>query len=90
MALLLTFLCDRQRIPAGSDILLDMDSVLCDPEVFDEPYKFKPERFLTGDVEMQKQHALYFGIGERYDTNNLMGIPSHHTLRPQPRIQNQI
>lgn len=53
-----------QLIPVGSDILLNMDSVLCDPDVFDEPYTFKPERFLTGDIEQKKQRAMYFGIGK--------------------------
>lgn len=53
-----------QLIPVGADILLNMVSVLCNPEVFEEPYSFKPERFLTGDIELKKRHAVYFGLGK--------------------------
>ena len=51
-------------IPAGSTILLNMTSVLYNEKVFIEPEKFKPQRYLEGDVQKVKQHTIPFGIGE--------------------------
>ena len=53
-----------QMIPAGSTILLNMTSVLYNEKVFIEPEKFKPQRYLEGDVQKVKQHTIPFGIGE--------------------------
>jgi len=41
-----------------------MASVLYDPEVFEEPEKFKPERYLTGDITLKKKKTIPFGIGK--------------------------
>ena len=51
-------------IPAGADLLLNMSSVLHDETVFNEPDKFKPERYLTGDIALKKQRTIPFGIGK--------------------------
>ena len=53
-----------QLIPAGSTILLNMTSVLYNEEVFIEPEKFKPQRYLEGNAQKVKQHTIPFGIGE--------------------------
>ena len=53
-----------QIIPAGADILLNMASVLHDETVFEEPNKFKPERYLTGDIALKKQRTIPFSIGK--------------------------
>ena len=53
-----------QLIPAGSELMLNMSSVLHDEKVFEEPEKFKPERYLEGDVTLKKQRTIPFGIGE--------------------------
>ena len=53
-----------QMIPADSTILLNMTSVLYNEKVFIEPEKFKPQRYLEGDVQKVKQHTIPFGIGE--------------------------
>ena len=51
-------------IPAGTDVLLNMASVLHDETVFEEPDKFKPERYLTGDITLKKKRTIPFGIGK--------------------------
>lgn len=53
-----------QFIPGGSQLLLNMTSLLYDETVFEEPDKFKPERYLTGDVALRKQRTVPFGIGK--------------------------
>lgn len=53
-----------QLIPGGADLLLNMTSVLHDESVFEEPDKFKPERYLTGDIALKKKRTIPFGIGE--------------------------
>jgi cytochrome P450 len=36
-----------------------------DPELYEEPSKFMPERFNNSDVEMKKINDLVFGFGRR-------------------------
>jgi fatty-acid peroxygenase len=40
---------DGERVPAGSMVLLDLFGQNHDPDLFPEPYAFRPERFLTDD-----------------------------------------
>ena len=40
---------DGQRVPAGSMVLLDLWGTDHDPDLFPEPYAFRPERFLTAE-----------------------------------------
>ncbi|GAB4080017.1 cytochrome P450 [Modestobacter muralis] len=40
---------DGERVPAGSMVLLDLWGTDHDPELFPEPWTFRPERFLAGD-----------------------------------------
>ncbi|KAF6040856.1 CYP2R1 [Bugula neritina] len=56
---------DGVTIPAGADLMINLDSVLFDEEVFEDPQSFKPERFLTGDITLKKQRTIPFGIGRR-------------------------
>ena len=51
-------------IPAGADLILNMSSLLNDETVFEEPKKFKPERYLEGDIALKKQRTISFGIGK--------------------------
>ncbi|XP_067947649.1 uncharacterized protein [Watersipora subatra] len=56
---------DGVTIPAGAELMLNMGSVLHDEAVFEEPEKFKPERYLTGDIALKKQRTIPFGLGRR-------------------------
>ena len=53
-------------IPDGADLLMHIGSVLHDEKVFEEPDKFKPERYLEGDISLKKQRTLAFSIGKYY------------------------
>jgi fatty-acid peroxygenase len=39
-----------ERVPAGSMVLLDLFGQNHDPDLFEEPYAFRPERFLGRDI----------------------------------------
>ena len=52
-----------QLVPAGADLLIDMASVLHDPDVFENPMEFNPDRYLIGDVALKKQRTIPFSIG---------------------------
>ena len=41
---------DGERVPTGSMVLLDLFGQNHDPDLFPEPYAFRPERFLAGDA----------------------------------------
>ena len=53
-------------IPAGADLMLNMSSLLHDPQVFENPDKFDPDRYLTGDVALKKQRTVPFSMGNVY------------------------
>jgi cytochrome P450 len=62
-------------IPAGSVVAFDQVAKSCDPEFVDDPFEFRPERFLPEAVQARKgtkseflDHPLYsspFGLGAR-------------------------
>lgn len=43
--------------------MLDMSSALHDETVFENPYQFNPDRYLTGDVALKKKRTIPFSIG---------------------------
>lgn len=43
---------------------MNLSSVVRDEMVFEEPEKFKPERYLTGDIAFKKQRTAAFGFGK--------------------------
>ena len=45
------------RIPKGTTVMFNLDSVLSDPDIFENPKEFNPDRFLNehGDVFQQKR-----------------------------------
>ncbi|KAL3887169.1 hypothetical protein ACJMK2_027119 [Sinanodonta woodiana] len=54
------------RIPQGTTILVNLDSVLRDPSTFRDPDVFRPERFLDTDGHITKpQEHIPFSIGRR-------------------------
>ncbi|KAJ2919348.1 hypothetical protein MD484_g970, partial [Candolleomyces efflorescens] len=52
-------------IPKDSIILPNVWFMTHDPEVYDEPAKFNPERYGNSDAEMKKVYDLVFGFGRR-------------------------
>ncbi|XP_044113294.1 cytochrome P450 2S1 isoform X1 [Neovison vison] len=53
-------------LPQGTEVFPLLGSVLCDPEVFEQPEEFNPDRFLDADGRFQKQEAfLPFSLGKR-------------------------
>jgi cytochrome P450 len=54
------------KIKKGSYCLAQISSFHYNPEIFDEPTKFKPERFLDSNNQLLKNDALMpFSLGKR-------------------------
>ncbi|XP_071808247.1 steroid 17-alpha-hydroxylase/17,20 lyase-like [Asterias amurensis] len=54
------------KIPVGTPVLYNMYAVHFDEKNFEEPYKFKPERFIKEDGNIKhSQSFMPFGIGHR-------------------------
>ncbi|XP_071959481.1 sterol 26-hydroxylase, mitochondrial-like [Antedon mediterranea] len=71
-------------IPAGMTILLNMYSVSRDPEYFEDPLIFKPERWLNRVKGESLNHFLMlpFGFGVRSCIGRRMAEQKMHTLLP--------
>ncbi|OWF47049.1 cytochrome P450 2B5-like [Mizuhopecten yessoensis] len=54
-------------IPRGSIIIPNLNSVMTDPDLFEDPQKFNPDRFLgkDGRVIDRKKMAIAFSLGRR-------------------------
>ncbi|XP_060064349.1 cytochrome P450 2B5-like [Ylistrum balloti] len=54
-------------IPKGSLIIPNLDSVMTDPDLFEDPDKFDPERFLGEDGQMngKERNVMAFSLGRR-------------------------
>ena len=52
-------------IPKDTIVISNLWYMMHDPDVWDEPYEFKPERFLDAEGHLHKNTALvHFGIGK--------------------------
>ena len=67
-------ICSRYRtveleghiIPKNTHIIPLLHGVHMDPEVWDQPEEFRPERFLTEEGKLHKpKHFMPFGAGQR-------------------------
>ena len=54
------------NIPKGTTVMINLESVLFDPGIFENPKEFNPDRFLdeNGDV-IQRKELIPFGVGPR-------------------------
>lgn len=53
---------DGYNIPKGTAIAVEISVIMSDPKNFEEPKRFKPERYLGNNLESK---VLAFGIGKR-------------------------
>ncbi|CAK9803370.1 Probable cytochrome P450 305a1 [Anthophora plagiata] len=56
---------DKYRIPKNATILMNTYSISSDPDIYPEPDKFKPERFIKDGVFEPDANSLNFGKGKR-------------------------
>ncbi|KAJ6534383.1 cytochrome P450 [Mycena capillaripes] len=63
------------RIPAGSIILGNTWAILHDEAVYNEPFSFRPERFLS-KIDPASDPAVTFGYGRRVCPGQFMAIDS--------------
>jgi cytochrome P450 len=45
-------------IPTGVNVIPQIAAVLSDPDVFDRPAEFRPERFLMADMKTANKEAI--------------------------------
>ncbi|XP_026546655.1 cytochrome P450 2J2-like [Notechis scutatus] len=61
------------HIPKGAAIVLDLRSVLLDPEQWETPEEFNPNHFLDKDGKfIEREEFLPFGIGQRICVGELL------------------
>lgn len=54
------------KIPAGSHVVPLISSVHMDPNLWDKPNEFNPERFINAEGHVQKpEYFIPFGVGRR-------------------------
>ena len=54
------------KIPKGSVVIPSLMNILLDPEYFENPYEFNPERFLNENGEFEPdEHVIPFSTGKR-------------------------
>lgn len=59
-------LFEGYRIPKDTPIMFNLDSVLKDPHIFENPHEFNPERFLDAEGTLVRpKEFIPFGIGRR-------------------------
>ena len=59
--------CGGYTIPANTSVFGNLYYIMNDPEVWEDPCAFKPERFLDQDgVFHHNERVIPFGIGKRY------------------------
>lgn len=51
------------HIPKESFIVINLHSIHADPNLYPEPNKFKPERFIKNGSRVKDDNLLFFGKG---------------------------
>ncbi|XP_076623309.1 putative cytochrome P450 305a1 [Colletes latitarsis] len=85
---------DNYSLPKDSTILLNLYSIHTDPDIFPEPLKFQPERFIKNGVFDHNAEVLTFGKGRRRCPGNILaksalfllfvGVMKKYSLLPVP------
>ncbi|KAG0469507.1 hypothetical protein HPP92_016207 [Vanilla planifolia] len=72
---------DGYDIPAGTRVLVNTFSIGRDPEIWEDPVEFRPERFLGSEVDVKGQdfELLPFGSGRRMCPGYALGIRVIHS-----------
>ncbi|KAI0675578.1 CyP450 monooxygenase [Trametes maxima] len=71
-------------IPAGTIVFVNAWGILHDPEVWDNPEEFRPERFLRDgklDASVRDPETLMFGFGRRHVAHGDAICPGRHFAR---------
>ena len=59
--------CNGYRIPAKTNLIVNMYKIMNDPDVFENPREFRPERFLDKEGNFcHHEHVTPYGIGKRF------------------------
>ncbi|KAH8700448.1 putative cytochrome P450 sterol C-22 desaturase [Talaromyces proteolyticus] len=71
---------ETYTVPKGCMIIPSVYPSTHDPEAYEDPESFNPDRWITGTAEKQTKNWLVFGtgphycLGQTYATHNLMGL----------------
>lgn len=71
---------DGYHVPAGTTAMVNMWAITRDPEVWDDPLSFRPERFVIGDVSAEFSvlgsdlRLAPFGSGRRVCPGKALGL----------------
>ncbi|MFH4978670.1 hypothetical protein AB6A40_005379 [Gnathostoma spinigerum] len=62
-----TTVIDGYHIPANTTVMMNLYSTMMDPNVFEDPSKFSPDRYLDSNGDLDKRLIGWYpyGIGDR-------------------------
>ncbi len=73
----------RERVPAHTRVVLNVNAINRDPHGYDEPERFRPERWLEGRPTAHKLGYLSFGAGPRRCLGEGAGLTALTALLPE-------